>query len=150
MGVLVWYLMSERADPIQAGNARKMINACKRMAAGEESRRSLLDKGWKEGHVLLVEQLTGMGVKEFIGGIRGEMMSQVMGWLDRMGEIMPTLDPKNVPKALETVFKIWKEMEEMREKFGGSVESKELSAVSVGNVLDVLSGKVEEVDNGKA
>lgn len=143
-------LMSERADPIQAGNARKMINACKRMVSGEEGRRSLLDKGWKEDHVLLVEQLAGMGVEEFIGGIRGEMMSQVMGWLDRMNGIMEDLDPKSVPKALETVFKIWKEMEEMREKFGGSVESKELSAVSVGNVLDVLSGKVEEVDNGKA
>ena len=69
-------------DPIQAANARELAGTCRKMVRGEEVRGSLLAKGWKEDHVLLVEQLSGLSVDEFVTGITGELrVSSWDGWI---------------------------------------------------------------------
>ena len=130
-------------DPVSAVNARKMLNACKRMVNGDEGRRSLLGKGWQEDHVLLVEQLSGMSVVEFVNGVTGELRHQLLGWMERMAGIMEELDARHVPKALETNWRILKEMGELADRLdrGRAVEAVDVSPVSSTDVVDVLTGK---------
>ena len=130
-------------DPVQASNAREMLSTCRKMVRGEEGRRSLLSKGWKEDHVLLVEQLSGLSVEEFVSGITGELRGEFLGWLDRLKEARGEMPPQHIAKCLDTIMKSMTVMTDLQERAtkGNMEEAKEVSPVSKDEVMGVLTGK---------
>ncbi len=130
-------------DPIQAANARELASACRKMVRGEEVRGSLLAKGWKEDHVLLVEQLSGLSVDEFVTGITGELRGEFLGWLDRLKEARDEMPPQHIAKCLDTVMKSMTVMTDLQERSlkGKVEEAKDVSPVSKDEVMGVLTGK---------
>ena len=135
-------------DPVQAGNARKMLTAVSRMLKGEETHGSLKKKGWDESDIINVEKLTGMTVDEFVGVSRTELQGILLDWLGRMSAVLPEMDARMLPKAGDTLWKVYREMEELKGKVGGIIDVQEVEMVKPGNVYGVLTGKGGD-DGGK-
>ena len=130
-------------NPIHAANARELSSACKRMVKGEDIRSELLSDGWKKDHVLLVEQLSGLSVNEFVMGITGELRAELLGWLDRLKEARDEMPPQYIAKCLDTILKSMTVMTDLQERSlkGKVEEAKDVSPVSKDEVMGVLTGK---------